>query len=96
MRAHSEKPEEFYDFVEKLCPAPRYASLFHRGISRPNWDGHGDEYADEVASAPALETGAIRVSPDLIPDALTFRKSDDDIPPFLDRRTPALANVSVR
>jgi N6-adenosine-specific RNA methylase IME4 len=49
MRAHSEKPEEFYDFVEKLCPAPRYATLFHRGMSRPNWDGHGDEYVGEAA-----------------------------------------------
>ena len=30
MRGHSEKPKEFYDFVEKLCPAPRYADLFSR------------------------------------------------------------------
>ena len=52
MRAHSEKPVEFYDFVEKLCPAPRYASLFHRGISRSNWDGHGDEY---VRPAPPAD-----------------------------------------
>ena len=43
VRGHSEKPEEFYDLVERLCPAPRYASLFHRGPTRPNWDGHGDE-----------------------------------------------------
>jgi N6-adenosine-specific RNA methylase IME4 len=26
MRTHSEKPVEFYDFVEKLCPAPRYTN----------------------------------------------------------------------
>jgi N6-adenosine-specific RNA methylase IME4 len=43
MRAHSQKPEEFYEFVEKLCPAPRYAELFSRH-SRPNWDGRGDEH----------------------------------------------------
>ena len=43
VRGHSEKPVEFYDLVESLCPAPRYASLFHRGPTRPNWDGHGDE-----------------------------------------------------
>jgi N6-adenosine-specific RNA methylase IME4 len=44
VRAHSQKPEEFYCFVERLCPAPRYAELFARQ-TRPNWDGHGDEYA---------------------------------------------------
>lgn len=28
--AHSQKPREFYEMVEKLCPAPRYAELFSR------------------------------------------------------------------
>jgi N6-adenosine-specific RNA methylase IME4 len=42
-RDHSRKPAEFYSSVESLCPAPRYTSLFHRGPTRPNWDGHGDE-----------------------------------------------------
>jgi N6-adenosine-specific RNA methylase IME4 len=41
--AHSQKPDEFYTFVEKLCPAPRYCELFSRR-ARPNWDGHGDEH----------------------------------------------------
>jgi N6-adenosine-specific RNA methylase IME4 len=45
MRAHSQKPDEFYEMVERLCPAPRYATLFHRGPTRLNWDGHGDELA---------------------------------------------------
>ena len=49
MRAHSEKPDEFYALVEKLCPAPRYCELFSRR-GRPNWDGHGDEH--RPASAP--------------------------------------------
>ena len=49
MRAHSEKPGEFYALVEKLCPAPRYCELFSRR-GRPNWDGHGDEH--RPASAP--------------------------------------------
>ena len=44
VRSHSEKPDEFYALVEKLCPAPRYCELFARR-ARPNWDGHGDEYA---------------------------------------------------
>jgi N6-adenosine-specific RNA methylase IME4 len=47
--AHSAKPERFYEMVESLCPAPRYASLFHRGTTRPLWDGHGDEIALEAA-----------------------------------------------
>jgi N6-adenosine-specific RNA methylase IME4 len=41
-RAHSQKPEEFYAFVEKLCPAPRYCGLFERQ-QRDDWDMHGDE-----------------------------------------------------
>jgi N6-adenosine-specific RNA methylase IME4 len=40
--AHSAKPEAFYEMVEALCPAPRYAELFQRR-ARPRWDGHGDE-----------------------------------------------------
>lgn len=43
LRENSRKPDEFYDFVERLCPAPRYATLYHRGVTRSNWDGHGDE-----------------------------------------------------
>jgi N6-adenosine-specific RNA methylase IME4 len=42
VRAHSEKPDEFYQLVERLCPAPRYCELFSRR-GRPNWDGHGDQ-----------------------------------------------------
>src|SRR5262249_34268377 len=42
VRAHSQKPEEFYELVERLCPAPRYCELFARR-KRPNWDSHGDE-----------------------------------------------------
>jgi N6-adenosine-specific RNA methylase IME4 len=41
--AHSAKPKEFYDFVEKLCPAPRYADLFSRYRHSDRWDCHGDE-----------------------------------------------------
>jgi N6-adenosine-specific RNA methylase IME4/ParB-like chromosome segregation protein Spo0J len=41
--AHSAKPKEFYDFVESLCPAPRYADLFSRYRHNDKWDCHGDE-----------------------------------------------------
>jgi N6-adenosine-specific RNA methylase IME4 len=42
-RGHSEKPVEFYQLVEKLCPAPRYADLFSRYRHSELWDCHGDE-----------------------------------------------------
>jgi N6-adenosine-specific RNA methylase IME4 len=45
---HSRKPPEFYDLVESLCPAPRYADLFSRYRHNDKWDCHGDE-----APAPA-------------------------------------------
>jgi N6-adenosine-specific RNA methylase IME4 len=43
MRAHSQKPDEFYTLVESLCPAPRFAYLFARNFERDRWDSHGDE-----------------------------------------------------
>jgi N6-adenosine-specific RNA methylase IME4 len=43
VRGHSEKPPEFYDLVESLCPAPRYADLFSRYRHNERWDCHGDE-----------------------------------------------------
>ena len=51
MRSNSEKPQEFFNLVEKLCPAPRYAELFARQ-QRPRWDGHGDEYPTNSSRAP--------------------------------------------
>jgi N6-adenosine-specific RNA methylase IME4 len=43
MNGHSLKPKEFYDLVESLCPAPRYADLFSRYRHNDKWDCHGDE-----------------------------------------------------
>jgi N6-adenosine-specific RNA methylase IME4 len=43
VRGHSAKPREFYDFVESLCPASRYADLFSRYRHNDKWDCHGDE-----------------------------------------------------
>ena len=40
---HSLKPREFYDLVELLCPAPRYADLFSRYRHNDRWDVHGDQ-----------------------------------------------------
>ena len=42
-RGHSVKPVEFYDFVESLCPAPRYVDLFSRYRHNDRWDCYGDE-----------------------------------------------------
>jgi N6-adenosine-specific RNA methylase IME4/ParB-like chromosome segregation protein Spo0J len=47
-REHSGKPGEFFDIVEKVTPASRYAYLF-AGRSLPeNWDGHGDRHVAEA------------------------------------------------
>jgi N6-adenosine-specific RNA methylase IME4 len=51
VRAHSQKPPEFYDLVESLCPAPRYADLFSRYQHNNKWDCHGDEI--DTFDAPA-------------------------------------------
>ena len=58
-RAHSQKPEKFFAFVEKLCPAPRYVEIFSRS-PRPNWDGYGDEAkaATTPAATPGYRAGA--------------------------------------
>jgi ParB family chromosome partitioning protein len=54
---HSLKPKEFYDLVESLCPAPRYADLFSRYQHNDKWDCHGDQApraaGNEVTEIPA-------------------------------------------
>jgi hypothetical protein len=54
VREHSQKPREFYDLVESLCPAPRYADLFSRYQHNERWDCHGDEApgAAEIPERP--------------------------------------------
>ena len=39
---HSEKPQAFFDLVERVSPGPRL-EMFSRAV-RPGWDGHGDQY----------------------------------------------------
>jgi N6-adenosine-specific RNA methylase IME4 len=48
-RGHSVKPVEFYDFVENLCPAPRYCYLFSRYRHNSKWDCHGNQAPAEAA-----------------------------------------------
>jgi N6-adenosine-specific RNA methylase IME4/ParB-like chromosome segregation protein Spo0J len=42
-RGHSVKPPEFYDLVERLCPAPRYLDVYSRYRHNDKWDCYGDE-----------------------------------------------------
>jgi N6-adenosine-specific RNA methylase IME4 len=69
VREHSVKPVEFYDLVELLCPAPRYADFFSRYRHNDKWDCHGDQApppaplsssdtAREVSAPPAPRTAA--------------------------------------
>jgi N6-adenosine-specific RNA methylase IME4 len=74
VREHSQKPLEFYDLVESLCPAPRYADLFSRYQHNERWDCHGDE-ASGAAQIPERP-------PDPDPGEMP------DIPDFLRRSPP--------
>jgi N6-adenosine-specific RNA methylase IME4/ParB-like chromosome segregation protein Spo0J len=58
-RGHSQKPVEFYAFVESLCPASRYADLFSRYRHNEKWDCHGDE-------APPLPDSGMPDIPDFL------------------------------
>ena len=42
-RDNSQKPIAFYELVEELTPATRYAEIFSRGGRNSKWDCHGDE-----------------------------------------------------
>jgi N6-adenosine-specific RNA methylase IME4 len=53
VREHSQKPREFYDLIESLCPAPRYADLFSRYKHNDKWDCHGDQAPRELEFAEA-------------------------------------------
>jgi len=62
VRKHSQKPLEFYDLVEKLCPAPRYGYLFSRYRHNDKWDCHGDE-APEIGANATHESLASPTGP---------------------------------
>jgi N6-adenosine-specific RNA methylase IME4 len=87
--AHSEKPDAFFDLVEALCPAPRYAYLFSRS-ARTSWDGHGDEYPGHRVP----DVGALADVIDQVPRVhaeVDAAERDDGIPAFLDRRKKPFA-----
>jgi ParB/RepB/Spo0J family partition protein len=104
VRGHSVKPVEFYDLVESLCPAPRYADIFSRYQHNDKWDCHGDEApppekpydaADDFAKSYEVALDAIRErkaagGPGWTPrEPQTPTPSDNlDVPPFLRRTQP--------
>jgi N6-adenosine-specific RNA methylase IME4 len=67
------KPPEFYDLVESLCPAPRYADLFSRYRHSERWDCHGDD-APTSGAAPVASNGmaAPQGEPTTMPDIPDF------------------------
>ncbi len=51
MRNHSQKPDEFYDLVESLCPAPEGGRVeLFQGKPRPGWIGHGGSLVNGEAA----------------------------------------------
>jgi N6-adenosine-specific RNA methylase IME4 len=85
-REHSRKPPEFYDLVESLCPAPRYADLFSRYRHNDNWDPHGDD-APPVDEKPYDAAGPRESESPVAAEDLS-------IPPFL-RRVPNSADAEM-
>jgi hypothetical protein len=103
-RSFARKPDSFYDLVESLCPAPRYADLFSRYRHNERWDCHGDEAppldhydaADDFAKS--LEVGYAHIRERAAAGGLGWtpepqspgngNEDDGGIPAFLDRRRP--------
>ena len=52
---HSAKPSRFYEIVEQVTPAARYASIFAGKDARPDWDMHGDR----IGVAAVSENGIL-------------------------------------
>jgi len=63
VRDHSVKPREFYDLVESLCPAARYADLFSRYRHNDKWDCHGDEAPANPSNMPDTPAFLRRAAP---------------------------------
>lgn len=53
-RKHSQKPEEWYDIVDRMLPKGERACLFSR-TSRPKWKHWGDQVGVLDEGAPELE-----------------------------------------
>lgn len=51
---NSQKPRGFYELVQRVTPAKRYAEIFSTGAhGLPDWDCHGDQAGKHGAGPPA-------------------------------------------
>jgi N6-adenosine-specific RNA methylase IME4/ParB-like chromosome segregation protein Spo0J len=56
-RGHSVKPVEFYELVERLCPASRYLDVFSRYKHNEKWDCYGDQAPEAIAHQTVRKFG---------------------------------------
>jgi N6-adenosine-specific RNA methylase IME4 len=91
MRAHSEKPDEFYALVEELCPAPAggKVDIFARK-ARPGWVPWGDE-------APKAEAAEYSHRQDkrgqLVEPHVDLVEPGGDLAPAVGFQSPAAAGL---
>jgi N6-adenosine-specific RNA methylase IME4 len=52
--AHSEKPDEIYEAVERMYPGLQRLELFCRGVPRPGWAAWGNETLRREGAVAAL------------------------------------------
>jgi N6-adenosine-specific RNA methylase IME4 len=71
-RENSRKPDELYDRVERVCPAPRYAEIFSRGGRNEKWDCHGDQVGKFAPAVAKEAQDAVLREIQLTPDQQMF------------------------
>ena len=72
-RENSRKPDELYDLIERVCPAPRFAEIFSRGGRNDKWDCHGDQAGKFAPSVAKEVQDAILKEIQLTPDQQLLR-----------------------
>lgn len=67
---NSQKPRGFYELVQRVTPAKRYAEIFSTGAhGLPDWDCHGDQagkHAREAEVAAQVHVDAVNMEPGAI------------------------------
>lgn len=80
---HSEKPNIFYEVIERMFPSFSKLEMFCRGPARPGWDVWGNEAeqtTESAVSSPAPEPASEQAPQ--APDAGSPLSDDLDIPDF--------------
>lgn len=85
---HSEKPDEFYELVERLCPGSK-VDFFQR-TPRDGWAGYGDEVQPTAPAQNAVADSTVIAAEEAQP----ANKDPFEIPPLLDRRLKAKAEAT--